>query len=137
MIDEFFATVKLNTSEEILGYVEIYDEGIIITNPLALEDMSMFEDIIDNVQAKGLKLSKWIKSSTDEIFFIRHENIITIGELVEPGLSHYKKALVQIENTERERFKSKKIDHHKKKYDGHRASLKEARIKFEKLFKDY
>lgn len=137
MIDEFFATIKLNTSEEILGYVEIYDEGITITNPLVLEDMSIFEDIMDNVQAKGLKLSKWIKSSTDDIFFIRHETIVTIGELVEPGLSHYKKALFQIEDTERKKISSKKNTSNKKRYDGHRSTVKEARSKFEKLFNDY
>ena len=137
MIDEFYATVKLNTTEEILGHVEIYDEGIIVTNPLVLEDMSIFEDIVDNVQAKGLKMSKWIKSSTDEIFFIRHENIVTIGELVEPGLSHYKKALIQIQNTEKSKFSRNKNVPHKKKYEGHRGTIKEARSKFEKLFKDY
>jgi hypothetical protein len=137
MIDEFYATLKLNTSDEILGYVEIHDEGVIITNPLVLEDMSIFEDVIDNIQSKGFKLSKWVKSSTDEIFFIRHENIVTIGELIEPGLTYYKKALMQIQNTEKGTFNKNKNVPHKKKYEGHRGSIKEARTKFEKLFKDY
>ena len=61
MNDSFFATIKLMTGEEIVGYVEIYNEGLIVHNPLILEDMSILEDLMEDVKASGIKLSKWIK----------------------------------------------------------------------------
>lgn len=132
MNDEFFATVKLITGEEILGYIHVFDDGITIENTLLLEDMSIFEHIMDDIQTKGIKLSKWIKSSVDDIQYIKDDKIVTICELMEPGLSHYKKAVYQLNKTE-QKLNTRKTE----KYSGHRSTVKEARIKFEKLFKDY
>ncbi len=70
MNDKFFATIKLMTGEEIVAFVEVHDEGLIVNNPLLLEDMSILEDLIEDVRSSGLRLSKWIKSTTDNFFFI-------------------------------------------------------------------
>lgn len=133
MNDEFFATVKLVTGEEILGLINVFDDGITIENALLLEDMSIFEGIIETGNA-NLKLSKWLKSSTDDILFINDNKIITISELKEPALSFYKKAVVDISRLEKN--KPSRIKK-RQKYNGNKSTVKEARIKFEKLFKDY
>lgn len=131
--NQFFASIKLTTGEEILGLIEIQDEGILIENPLIIEDMSIFDDVLEAVSSKGLKLSKWIKSSIENIFFIKNENIITIAELKDPVLTSYKRAAIDIvigsENLHKQ--------HRRKKYGGHHSKVKDARIKFEKLFNDY
>lgn len=132
MNDEFYATIKLITGEEVLGYINLFDDGLTIQDALLLEDMSMFENILDDVQSKGIKLSRWIKSSVDNIQYIKDNKIVTICELKEPGLTHYKKALSQLNKTEK-----KLVEKKREKYNGHRSTVKEARIKFEKLFKDY
>ena len=137
MNDSFFATIKLMTGEEIVGYVEIHNEGLIVHNPLILEDMSILEDLMEDVKASGIKLSKWIKSSTDNFFFINDSKIITINELIEPGLSHYKKAVNEINQHEKEFFEKQKRSRDKKKYNGYRCTIKEARSSFENLFKKY
>lgn len=127
--NEFFASVKLTTGEEILGLIKIEQDGILIENPLILEDMSVFDEVLESLSSKGLKLSKWIKSSTENIFFIKDDKIITIAELQEPGLTGFKRAVIDISR-----------DNHitnKKKYGGHHSKVKDARIKFEKLFNDY
>ena len=36
MNDKFFATIKLMTGEEIVGLVEVHEEGLVIQNPLIL-----------------------------------------------------------------------------------------------------
>jgi len=123
------------TGEEIVGLVEVHEEGLLIKNPLILEDMSDLHDLLgDNVKITGLRLSKWIKSSTDNIFFITDTKIITVNELLEPGLSHYKKAVVQISEKAKEQI-AKKLN--RKKYKGYRASVEDARIFFENLFDTY
>lgn len=137
MNDKFFASIKLMTGEEIVAFVEVHDEGLIVSNPLLLEDMSALEDLFEDVKASGLKLSKWIKSTTDNFFFIDDTKIVTINELIEPGLSHYKKAVNEI-NTHEKEF-TNKINRRstQKKYQGYRASVNDARILFEDLFNKY
>ena len=60
MNDKFFATIKLMTGEEIVGLVEVHEEGLVIQNPLILEDMSDLHDLLgDDIKVSGLRLSKW------------------------------------------------------------------------------
>ena len=125
------------TGEEIVAFVEVHDEGLIVNNPLLLEDMSILEDLIEDVRSSGLRLSKWIKSTTDNFFFINDTKIVTINELIEPGLSHYKKAVTEISEHEKKSTKRNKKRSTQKKYKGYRASVKDARIFFEELFDKY
>ena len=135
MNDKFFATIKLMTGEEIVGLVEVHEQGLLIDNPLILEDMSDLHDLLgDDIKVSGLRLSKWIKSTTDNIFFITDAKIVTLNELLEPGLSHYKKAVTQINETVKKKFSSAEG---KKKYNGYRASVEYAREFFEDLFNSY
>ena len=137
MNDKFFASIKLMTGEEIVAFVEVHDEGLIVSNPLLLEDMSALEDLFEDVKASGLKLSKWIKSTTDNFFFIDDTKIVTINELIEPGLSHYKKAVNEINTHEKEFTNKINKRSTQKKYQGYRASVDDARILFEDLFHKY
>ena len=137
MNDEFYAVLKLITAEEVLGYAEVYQEGIVIYDPLIIEDMSVFEDLMEDARSQGLKLSKWIKSTTDNFFFIHDSKILTVNELVEPGLSHYKKAVNEIHNHEKKFIEKIEKQKDKTKYKGYRCTLKEARSNFEDLFKKY
>jgi hypothetical protein len=137
MNDKFFASIKLMTGEEIVALVEIHDEGLIVSNPLVLEDMSILEDIIEDSGSSGLRLSKWIKSTTDNFFFIKDSQIVTINELIEPGLTHYKRAVKKINSSEEEHLERQIRRSRGKKYNGYRASTEHARILFEDLFKKY
>lgn len=130
--NEFFASLKLITGEEILGYIELHEDGVMIENALLLEDMSMFDELTDG-PSRGLKLSKWIKSSIDNTFFIDNNKIITISELKEPGLTSYKRACVDIMKGNKS-FKKEKTN---KKYNGYHSTVNDARMKFERLFKDF
>lgn len=136
MNDEFFAAIKLTTGEEILGLINVFDDGITIENALLLEDMSIFEGLIETPNGANVKLSKWIKSTTDSIQFIKDDKIVTISELIEPGLTVYKRAALDIMRSQNT-LTNKPPVKRRQKYNGHKSTVKEARIKFEKLFKDY
>ena len=138
MNDKFFGTIKLMTGEEIVGLVEVHEQGLLIQDPLILEDMSDLHDLLgDNIKISGLRLSKWIKSSTDNIFFITDAKIVTVNELLEPGLTHYKRAITQINETARQKIAELQENSNKKKYNGYRASVEYAREFFEDLFNSY
>ena len=138
MNDKFFATIKLMTGEEIVGLVEVHEEGLLVDNPLILEDMSDLHELLgDDVKVSGLRLSKWIKSTTDNIFFITDAKIVTVNELLEPGLTHYKRAVTQINETIKKKMSGSQKESDKKKYNGYRASVEYARGFFEDLFNSY
>ena len=138
MNDKLFATIKLMTGEEIVGLVEVHEEGLLVDNPLILEDMSDLHELLgDDVKVSGLRLSKWIKSTTDNIFFITDAKIVTVNEVLEPGLTHYKKAVTQINETIKKKISSSQKESDKKKYNGYRASVEYAREFFEDLFNSY
>lgn len=147
MKDEFYAVVKLITEEEVLGYISVEKTGILIKDPLVIEDLSMFDDLIEgNLHSKSFKLSKWIKSSTDDTFLIFDRNIVTIGELKEPMLSFYKRTLKDINYVDRvdnigtknkPKGKPSRRDGYRSYGNGSIKDVKEARSLFEKLFKDY
>ena len=138
MNDKFFATIKLMTGEEIVGLVEVHEEGLLVDNPLILEDMSDLHELLgDDVKVSGLRLSKWIKSTTDNIFFITDAKIVTVNELLEPGLTHYKRAVTQINETIKKKISSSEKESDKKKYNGYRASVEYSREFFEDLFNSY
>lgn len=137
MNDEFFAVVKLVTGEELLGLINVFDDGITIENALILEDMSIFEELIEIPTNFNIKLSKWIKSTTDNIQFVKNDKIVTISELLEPGLTVYKRAVLDINRGHNTKLNQEPKQKTKQKYTGHKSTVKDARIKFEKLFKDY
>jgi hypothetical protein len=130
-MEKFIATVKLITNEEILGTILKLEEGILIENPLIIEELFYSNtDLETNIRTKAVEITKWIKSSTDDTFFISMDKIITVGELKSPILELYKKAL---KNFNENKFKNNS----KQSYDGTRINTKEARVKFENLFKNY
>lgn len=127
MEDNFIAVVKLISGEELLGPVEYAEGGIIISNALVIEEIYGSH----SGKPRGVEISKWIKSTTDEEHYIPMEFIVTIGELKNPVLTLYHKTL---DDLNKKTFK--KINK-KPKYNGYRETLDDARIKFEEIFKKY
>jgi hypothetical protein len=135
MNDEFYATVKLTTGEEILGIILVQEHGIYIENPLVLEDFGVLEELFENSHVSGIKLSRWIKATTDDVFYIQNEKIVTVGELKDPGLSYYMRATKEIKESNIHKINESYSK--KQKYNGYRCSIKKARSNFEDLFKNY
>ena len=127
MENSFIAVLKLTTGEEILGEIEYIEEGVLIKNALIIEELYGSA----SGKPRGVEISKWIKSTTDEYYFISMEFIITIGELKNPVLSLYHKTLEDLNKPKFNKFNKVK------KYTGYRETLDDARIKFENIFKKY
>jgi hypothetical protein len=127
MEDNFVAVVKLISGEELLGPVQYSDGGILIKNPLIIEEIYLGQF----GKQKGVEISKWIKSSTDEYHYIPMDFIVTIGELKNPVLSLYYKTLEDLNK------KSFKKINKVKKYNGYRETIHDARLKLEDIFKKY
>lgn len=128
MIEEdFYATIKLKTGEEIFSKVSVSEEEtktlLILSNPI----------IISEIQTKygvtGYKVEPWLKTSTEDLFIIDVENVLTMSESIDIEMitiydNYIKKS---------EKAKSNKIKLDRKM--GYLANVDEAKKSLEKLFK--
>jgi hypothetical protein len=78
MEDDFYASIKLKTGEEIFARVLPCDEGdkinLIVTNPIVVENYKSRSGM------QGYKIEPWMKTTTEDMFLIRMEDVIAITE---------------------------------------------------------
>jgi hypothetical protein len=78
MEEDFYASIKLKTGEEIFARVLPCDENnkisLILTNPIIVENYKGRGGI------QGYKIEPWLKTTTEDMFMIKMEDIITITE---------------------------------------------------------
>ena len=79
--DEFLATVKLVSGEEILTKVIVdyssEDEQIIIDNPVVCQEVRTAGANVP----MGYKFEPWIKMSEEDVFILNLDKIITLSEI--------------------------------------------------------
>jgi hypothetical protein len=79
MIEEdFYATVKFKSGEEIFAKVAATEEEdrtmLLISNPITVHEIKSRSGSI------GYKLEPWLKTTTDDMFVIKLEDILTMSE---------------------------------------------------------
>jgi len=76
--DDFFATIKLKCGDEIFCKVAASDEGdrtmLLISNPVCVEEMKT------RGQVTGYKLEPWLKTSSEDLFMIDLNDVLTMSE---------------------------------------------------------
>ena len=79
MIEEdFYATLKLKTGEEIFAKVAASEEEdktlLIVSNPIIVNEIK------GRTGTVGYKLEPWLKTTTEDMFIINLEDILTLSE---------------------------------------------------------
>jgi hypothetical protein len=76
--DDFYATVKLKTGEEIFCKVAATEEEdrtlLLVTNPIIVSEIKGRTGIV------GYKLEPWLKTTTEDMFILNIEDILTMSE---------------------------------------------------------
>ena len=134
MGDEFYSVIKLISGEEIFALVSIDNDQeepiIILQNPLVMKMMS-------SSRGSYIKVNRWIELSSEDIFMMRLDRILTMSE------SKDAKLIAIYDNFVEEDQAEITID----TYDGsgkveitdtmgYISSVEDARKKFEELFKN-
>jgi hypothetical protein len=127
MIEEdFYATVKLKTGEEIFAKVAASEEEertmLIISNPVLIcEIKNKFGTI-------GYKLEPWLKTTKEDLFIIKLEDVITLSESSDIEM------IIIYQNYLRQ---SKKEGNHSKinRRMGYLTNVNDAKDLLEKIFK--
>ncbi len=130
--DEFYATMKLITGEEVLALVVIdkkEKDQVVIENPVICKEIKVSGSNIP----MGYKFEPWMKMSTDETYIINSDKIVTISEITNKHIIKTYKNLISkgwmMMDEEQEHSEvSKKM--------GYISSVKKARLLLEKSFRN-
>lgn len=78
MEDDFYATIKLISGEEIFCKVSACDENdrilLIISNPILITQLKNRSEMI------GYKVEPWLKTTTEDMFILNLEKVLTMSE---------------------------------------------------------
>ena len=97
MEEEFYATIKLTTGEEIVSkvcYLEDEDK-VLLENPLQVLAAKQRKG---QLEVSGFSFSEWISASFDNMFIIKRDHIMTMTEIDGQILEFYEKTLQRLEN---------------------------------------
>ena len=76
--DDFFATLKLKTGEELFARVSATDEGdrtlLLVSHPIIVETIKLRGSL------GGYKFEPWLKSSNEDLFIINLDDVLTLTE---------------------------------------------------------
>jgi hypothetical protein len=126
--DDFYATLKLNTGEEIFARVAPSEENskilLIVTNPIIISEIKNRSGI------SGYKVEPWLKTTTEDMFIINMDNVITISESNDiEMIMIYQKYVRKSSN-----IKNNKIEVSRKM--GYIGNVHDAKYLLEKIYKD-
>lgn len=124
--EEFYATIKLISGEEIFAKVCPFDENnktiLVLDNPITIEAI-----YVPKLKGTIAKVHPWIKLSDDTMFIIDLNKVITMTEVFESSLIKMHKKY------SRERFKSSNKSEITPNM-GYVSSIADARQSLEKLY---
>ena len=97
MLENFHATIKMITGEEVLAEVltaEEHDqEFFLLSNPIVINE-SVQIDSEKGVTISGMIPKKWMLFSDDDMTIVNKNHVVSMSELDKFGIEFYNKALI-------------------------------------------
>ena len=126
--DDFYATVKLKTGEEIFAKVAASEEDnrtlLIITNPIVISEIK------SRIGVVGYKVEPWLKTTKDDMFIINLDDVLTLSESSDIEMIQMYQSFV------RNSYKDKKNEPKLSRKMGYISTVNDAKEILEKLFKN-
>jgi hypothetical protein len=125
--DDFYATIKLKTGEEIFCKVAVSEEEhktfLILSNPVIIVEIKGKGGIT------GYKIEPWLKTTTEDMFIIDIDNVLTMTETCDEEMIHMHQTYLRQSDSSRsnETKISRKM--------GYISNVDEAKKFLEKLYK--
>ena len=126
--DDFYATIKFNSGEEIFAKVAASEETdrtmLIVHHPIVIGELKGKHGVV------GYKVEPWLKTSKEDMFIINLDNVLTLSESNDVEMIiMYQRYLRDSENDSNSSTKiSKKM--------GYVANVKDAKEILEKIYKN-
>ena len=129
MIEEdFYATLKLKTGEEIFAKVAATEEDdrtlLLVSNPIIVSELK------GRMGVMGYKLEPWLKTTTEDMFILNMDDILTMSESSDIEMIHLYQSYIK--QSEKLKTKQAKLNRDM----GYISNINDAKEILEKLFKD-
>ena len=97
MEEEFYATVKLLSGEELVAKVYYLpdEDKVILDRPLVVENARQRKG---QVEVTGFQLKEWVSATFDNMFVVKRDHIMTMIEIEGDIVDFYEKTLVRMES---------------------------------------
>ena len=127
MEEDFYATIKLKSGEEIFARVAASEEEdrtmLIIHNPITIAEVKGRTGLV------GYKIEPWLKTTTEDMFLINMNDVLTMSESSDVHMIRMYQRFVQ--DTDRDHKNQPKIS----RKMGYIATVNDAKDILEKLYK--
>ena len=124
--DDFYATIKLNSGEEIFAKVAASEEEdrtmLIVHTPVTVSEIKNKTGLL------GYKVEPWLKTTRDDMFIINMNNVLTLSE------SSDMEMIMMYQHYLRDAHRSNKEQKLNRRM-GYISNVRDAKENLEKLFK--
>jgi hypothetical protein len=129
MEEEFYATIKLVSGEELVSKVCYLTEEnkIMLERPLIVENSKQRKG---QLEVTGFALKEWISATFDNMFVINKDHVLTMVEIEGEIVDFYEKTLFRMETGKSLAGRGNKIP----RGSGYLGSVKEMKKSLEDLF---
>jgi|TARA_B100000902_G_scaffold326197_1_gene321207 hypothetical protein len=128
--EEFFATLKLISGEEVIAKVCYLpeDDKVILENPLQVESARTRKG---NLEIAGFSLKEWVAASFEDMYIINRSHIITCTELDDHIKNFYEVTIQRINAGKGPQSKGSKLS----RESGYLGSIMETKKNLESIYK--
>ena len=125
--DDFYATIKLNSGEEVFAKVAASEEEdrtmLILHTPVIVSEIKSKNGLV------GYKVEPWLKTTRDDMFLIDMNNVITLSE------SNDMEMIVMYQHFLRDAQREMHHQHKLNRRMGYISNVRDAKENLEKIFK--
>ena len=126
--DDFYATLKLKSGEEIFAKVAASEEEgrtmLIINNPITVSEIRGRNGIV------GYKVEPWLKTTKEDMFIMNLDNVMTLSESTDMEM------ICMHQNFIRDSHEEVQNNTKLNRRMGYVATVNAARAKLEEIYKD-
>jgi|TARA_B100001094_G_scaffold196656_1_gene190665 hypothetical protein len=127
--DDFYATLKLKSGEEIFCKVASTEEEdetlLLVSHPIIVSEVKGRVGII------GYKVEPWLKTTTDDMFLINIKDILTMSESSDVEMISMHQSFVRKNDLSKDGSSKYKLD----RKMGYIANINDAKDILEKIYK--
>ena len=124
MEDDFYATIKFKSGEEIFAQITASEEEdrtmLLVSNPITVEEVRM------KGRTCGYKFEPWLKTTKEDLFVIDLDNVLTMSESADVEMICYYQDFIRRHNKDSNTKLDRKM--------GHLGSVNDAKKLLEELF---
>ncbi len=134
MEEEFIATIKLTTGEEIISKVSYMpeDDSLVLESPMAVTQIAQQRK---NLHINGFALSEWIHSTFDQMFVLPKSHVLTMTEVEDEKIETFYTETVKRHCIELDSFKKGQVPQSFTRNMGNLGSVKKTKTFLEDLYK--